>query len=446
MKKTLFQSNSLNGFFIFLLISLAFIYATGQLTTPYIRHDDWEFMTHIMPGMAHHGSPWDKTFWEGRWVNFLWSSIAKELSVNTNYILFILGYIIFCWTIVISFFEEISNRIIVALCIFFCSAYADLSLWPATLAPSVWIAALLFFLCQKFKEYKHKITLFIFPILVMSYAPLVAPCFMLLMLQDRESKIIAKIKPIFVYYIGYVLGVFIIYSLNYKYHNVFGVQIAEWRHPNPIHSWEDLKFNSIKTLLFWWSVIKEYKYLLSLSSIILLTIVWKNGKDKIINIGLALAAILLIETALSIYTGVDIPVRAVIWPWFLFVSIIILGLNNLRETNILKWFVLSVALFLVSQGMKTWYGFYTYEVRQAQSEAVFGNILRMQSDQNVFLCGNIRDAVAFNHRELKPLTLAIWKKNGIILKQASEDECIEKLKGAGIGLHKVNNKSYYKFN
>ncbi|SUT99356.1 Uncharacterised protein [Actinobacillus lignieresii] len=86
-----------DGFPIFFILVICFIYSTGQFTDTYIRHDDWEFMTHLLPNMNHHGTPWDKTLWEGRWINFLWSYQAKELSINANYIIFILGYSLFSW-------------------------------------------------------------------------------------------------------------------------------------------------------------------------------------------------------------------------------------------------------------------------------------------------------------------------------------------------------------
>ena len=57
------------GFLVFFIFVLCFIYMTGQLSTPYIRHDDWEFMIYLLPDMPHHGTPWDKTLWEGRWIN-----------------------------------------------------------------------------------------------------------------------------------------------------------------------------------------------------------------------------------------------------------------------------------------------------------------------------------------------------------------------------------------
>lgn len=120
MYKTMSVFYELNkGFVAFFISILCFIYITGQLSDPYIRHDDWEFMTYLLPDMANHGTPWDKTLWEGRWTNYIWSFIARDFSVNANYLFFILGYSLFCWSFAFSFTENKSHRILIAISAFF---------------------------------------------------------------------------------------------------------------------------------------------------------------------------------------------------------------------------------------------------------------------------------------------------------------------------------------
>ncbi|MDE8035557.1 hypothetical protein OQ257_10340 [Actinobacillus equuli subsp. equuli] len=433
------MTNFIKGFIGYFLFIICFIYMTGQLSDPYVRHDEWEFMIYLLPDMPNHGTPWDKTLWEGRWINYLWSFIARDFSVNANYLFFIIGYSLLCWSISSLFTENLLYKFIISISAFFCSAYADLSLWPATLSSSVWISFITLVLYKKYN--KKIILLFSLSILVMSYAPLIAPCMIFIMLlNNRGFKNLLKLSS--TYYIGYIIGVFIVYYLNYKYHNFLGVKIADWRNPNPIHSFQDLYLNLKKTIIFWRDLILENKLEILLSSTILFIYILKeNNTNKVINILVSLFSIVALESALSIYTGVDIPTRAIIWPWFFFTAIVILALVYSNKMYI-KLLGGVLALCLMLNGSERWYGFYSYESQHAKFENVLGNILGSQSNDEVYLCGNATKIKGLGNRELKPLTLALWKKNGIYLKQATEDECAQ-LNNI-IGLQKINNKVFYK--
>ncbi|MDU4702202.1 MAG: hypothetical protein E6Y14_05235 [Haemophilus parainfluenzae] len=428
------------GFLVFFIFVLCFIYMTGQLSTPYIRHDDWEFMIYLLPDMPHHGTPWDKTLWEGRWINYLWSFIARDYSVNTNYLFFIVGYSLFSWSVGFYFSTKQLDRLLISIASFFCSAYADLSLWPATLSPSIW---LLFFIVLLFKFYRNNWLLIIFfPLLVMSYAPLVAVCFILLF-SNFKSSFREKVKFGFIYYIGYVFGVLIIYILNYKYHGFLGVQVAEWRHPNPLVSFESFIVNFKKLLGFWIELVKEYKIYIVFSLVLSFFLIKNGRKENLLNLYLSLFFIIVIESSLSLYTGVDIPVRAIIWPWFFFVSMAAISLSSINIKN--RSGGLLLLILLISYGFGRWYEFYTYESKHARFEEFLGATLRSQEHRDVYVCGDVKLIMGLGGRELRPLTLALWKKDGIYLKQASAEEC-QVLSGSKLGLHNINSKTFYKFN
>lgn len=82
------------GFYI--IFVLLFLISSGQLTDTFVNHDDWDWL--IRPGdVAGYGTPWQKTLWEGRWVNYYWSIISQNLTANWTYLLFISLYTTGIW-------------------------------------------------------------------------------------------------------------------------------------------------------------------------------------------------------------------------------------------------------------------------------------------------------------------------------------------------------------
>lgn len=434
------------GIMLFLFIMFFFIFSLGQFTNVYIRHDDWEFMTYLAPDMRGYGSPWDKTLLEGRWVNYLWSFIAHQLPAKTVYCIFILGYSLLCWLGACLVSNNPRITLIIAIIFFLCPAYADLSFWPATLTPSVWITMgmLAFFI-----NYKSVNPLFIIfsALLMLTYQPLIPVCFLLFSL--RLNSLSATIKVGIYYYTGYVLGVVIIYVLNYHYHDFLGVKIADWRHPNPVHSLHDITTNFKKSIGNWHSVFTYYSWV-TLSSFIGFAVIAYINKPVFIRLLTALLMILCFETLMQVYTGVDIPDRSLIWPWVLFVCILSILLNYLFYTdNLVSKTLISISavvmlVFTFHLGFVNWLGFYNYENYFAKYEDYLGNQLRSQPNVQVFTCGDFSKIQGYQRHDFAELALAIWKKSSINLTPLSDSKCEEL--NLSVGLSTVDGISYYRVN
>ena len=84
-----------------------------------------------------------------------------------------------------------------------------------------------------------------------------------------------------------------------------------------------------------------------------------------------------------------------------------------------------------------------YLSKHARFENVLGGILKTQDQEQVYICGDTKNIKGLGNRELKALTLSIWKKDGIYLKQGDEKEC-SLLSDKSLGLHKINEKTFYK--
>ncbi|EFN00176.1 hypothetical protein ACQP31_07425 [Actinobacillus pleuropneumoniae] len=418
-----------DGFPIFFILVICFIYSTGQFTDTYIRHDDWEFMTHLLPNMNHHGTPWDKTLWEGRWINFLWSYQAKELSINANYIIFILGYSLFSWvysSFLVKEYVYIKNdifiKVIISLMIFFCPTYADLSLWPATLSPSVWIAFVGVLYCI-YKEYwLGKVILFI--TLVMSYAPL-APACLLLIVSCQNQSFLNVFRTIILYISSYLLGVLIIYTLNYKFHGVFGVQIQDWRNPNPLVSFQTFIDNFHKSLGIWESIFYRNRYLLSFCVLATSFNIYLNRKNRnIINVWVGVLCVFIFEFLISLYSGVDLPDRAIIWLWMFFVIIVSNSLFFMLNFNYLGKLYYVIPLFFIFYGANSWNEFYTSESKFAKIENNLLNLLSLQPRKDVFICGDIGKLVGTGvTRDINAISLSFLKRQNIVLHSEEVAEC-----------------------
>lgn len=436
----------LHGLLFFLFLVFLFIFSLGQLTNVYIRHDDWEFMTHLAPQMEGFVSPWDKTLLEGRWVNYLWSFIAYNLPAKMVYCLFILGYALFCW--LSAFFISNNSKItfVVAVALFLCPAYADLSFWPATLSPSVWIAIVLLAIFIK----KNEITplfIVISAVLMLTYQPLIPACFLLFTL--RLNSVGATFKVGLYYYLGYITGVLAIYLLNYHYHNFLGVKIADWRNPNPVQSLQDVVINFKKSMHTWHLVFSYYSWV-TISSIAGIVVIAYFNKMIFIRLFVAVAMIFFFETLMQTYTGVDIPARSLIWPWVLFICIITMLFNfysPLSRTRGRNISIATASVMLISclhLGGVNWIGFYNYENYFAQYEDYLGNYLRGQPNEQVFACGDFNKTQGYKNHDFKELALAIWKKHAINLTPLNSYEC-SKL-NLPVGLSVLNDRSYYRVN
>lgn len=456
-----------HGFFLFFAIIICFIYTTGHLTNPYIRHDDWEFMlSAIPPELPHHGTAWDKTLSEGRWVNYYWSSfVASKLSIHANYLLFIIGYSLFSW--MTSYFlinlqknnnkEYSSNNtyiLIGALLIFFNPIYADLSLWPATLAPSVWLGFLFVLILALTYYHSNGINkkicflMLIFSLLTMSYAPLIASLFLILSISAKNYKELLKFSIL--YYVFYVIGVIAIHVLNYSFHDYFGVQVADWRHPNPIKNINDIFENFDKARHSFGVFYRENKiyYLIGL---VLSVLAFVQKNRRAMQLTVALLVVLFLECALLIYTGVDYVARSTIFIWMFFSLLILLTLQfNLTNNNYLKnkhifytSLVTLMGIFIVNlyNGIENWNGFYRYEARTAQYESSIANLLSLQSRKEVLVCHYEKIVPNANiTRELKALSLSVYKRSEIILKSYNGEECHQL--PDQFGVFNLNNKTF----
>ncbi|MEY7149551.1 hypothetical protein AB9C31_11210, partial [Enterobacter cloacae] len=127
------------AFLLYAILILALIIVSGRASHVFIEHDDWIFMSNPPSWYGTYGSPWAKTLSEGRWINFLYSFVQKELDYRVIYYIQVSLYAILCW---LFSYKTIANNIVrlaFSISLFLCMPIIEIMGWPATQTPFILI-------------------------------------------------------------------------------------------------------------------------------------------------------------------------------------------------------------------------------------------------------------------------------------------------------------------
>lgn len=440
-KINLFLSKEIYYFTLFFLIIILYIYGKGQISHTFARLDDWEFMINLPPGMEGHGSPWDKTLWEGRWINFLWSKVAVHLTLKEIYLVFLVGYATFCW-IASSFISmKKIERFIISILFFLCPEYANLSLWPATLSPSIWIAA---FTLLAYKLKPNKILIYIlFTLDFMAYPPVAPICLLFVCLSAYNYK--TFFTYIILYLIAYITGVLVIYTLNYIYHDIFGLQLADWRHEHKIKNIHDIIFNFKKATKQLYSVyFGQYHYIHYLFLSVCISIALGLKLNKLLKFAAILILLIIIDFSIPLVLGTDVISRSVLWPWFLIIAVLYLNPRGLNY----KYSAIITLIFsftLIIQANIFWNSNYSITTKRTELIEYYGKLLLSTNQDKIFFCGNLSKTLPFYNTPYwesnMPFIEQIWKEYNVQLVNYPHCNQINTL-----GLSKINNTYILKIN
>ncbi|UWR91624.1 hypothetical protein K4K96_13060 [Phaeobacter inhibens] len=223
--------------FFGLLIAAAF-----QLPDPLIRHDDYPALF----GDAE--TYYVKTLTEGRWVNYLWHLRETLLPSWGNYLIYNA-----LWAVVLGCLAHnalggeaaLWRKGAVALIAGLSAPALLISLWFNTLIPGMAILAIYALATTHLSDRTCRWLLVPFvPLALTAYTTY--PFFLLALCltradTQRSAKDLAALLGLFI--LCFALAMASIYTLNYLFHGVFGIPMAEWRTPNPAHDLASLMEN-----------------------------------------------------------------------------------------------------------------------------------------------------------------------------------------------------------
>jgi hypothetical protein len=221
---------------------LAALAGIQQVMDPFVRHDDYAAL------LRHAEGYYPKTLSEGRWLNYFWILRPFDTPHWLNYALYQGGWSIFCACVALHASRTKSLFYVgyLALLLAVSPQAISISGWFNTLVPGTWTLAAYAFLTLLVSPKLGVVLLLVFiPISLLTYStyPLMFLSICLIR-ADAPRTLAALVTTVAVFVTSFALGLTLINLLNYLEHGVFGLEIAEWRTPNPLSSIEDLLRNA----------------------------------------------------------------------------------------------------------------------------------------------------------------------------------------------------------
>ncbi|MFW8633658.1 hypothetical protein [Cribrihabitans pelagius] len=308
--------------------------ALFQVFDPLVRHDDYPAL------WADPALFYSKTLTEGRWVNYLWHLRGVVTPAWLNFLAYQGLWAIYLGCLVHNAFgpgAEWWRRAMAALIAGLGLPWVLISLWFNTLIPGLAILALYAWLTTRAGERASRWLMLVFvPAALMAYTTYP---FLILALSltragvARSARDLAGLLVLFI--ASFALGMLAIYTLNYAEHGVFGVPMANWRHPSPAHDFASALENARLAGHFLTSLAMKGSYnnlfvLLLQGALFAAAIAAVMRQDRwralymLAGAGLGLALIFV----QVIRTGIDMPVRSGGFLWIYLA--VFLGLFTLQ--------------------------------------------------------------------------------------------------------------------
>lgn len=299
----------------FALIAFIFLYATSQLITPYISHDDWDFLVPASWGLDY-STPWDKTLSEGRWLSYLWSLVSAHLTPETSYLIFISGYFLLTCSITLHATKPRAFALC-GLAMFFSPMFGLLSLWPTGMTCSILLSCVATWLVAWKGERFATLIVFVATLsLVLTYPPLAVIVLMAAAMKKADAPWRQKALLGSAYIVGFAAGTLAIYSLNLVFHGHFGLKIDAWRASHTPHGLSGLLANATLYLAYWNELLRSYTTALIFSIVATIMLLCQpKARNFVTAILLATMLVCGIELGITLITGTSIPARSAVWLW-----------------------------------------------------------------------------------------------------------------------------------
>lgn len=424
------RQHALGAYAALACIVFVFLYATAQLATPFLRHDDLNFLVpHNWPwGYA---TPWYNTLAEGRWIPWLWYHVSLSLTPHSAYALYILLYFIETCALVRLLAPGARRAVLFGLAVFFSPMLGELSLWPDGMtsvtilgAAALWALAL--------ADARHAVPLLFAAtlVIVLAYPPVAALVLLAAAFKAGERPWRTKVWLGVAYLVAFALGILIVYTINYFAHGYFGVKVATWRHPNPLRDWASLIANLRLCLGMWHVLLHEYAWPIVLGVIAAALALWRREtRHTALAIVLACALIVCVQSGIALIAGVPVPTRSMMWLWL--AICLWCGLLALRVGGATRAIacVLLAALTLI--GAHAWWQLYRSKQPVAAFEAHLARDIQQYQAitgiDEVTVVGNPRNVAGLREMDLqspvRALSMAMWSSYRIRITPCEDAFC-----------------------
>ncbi len=325
--------------------------ALFQLLDPFVRHDDFPALLADPSGFA------EKTLSEGRWLPYFWHMRPWVWSAAVNFWIYTGLWSLFCAAFALSTLNrdgQIWDKMVLSLLIALAPPATMISTWFNTGIPNVAVIAIYALLSVWLSDRTMRWLLYLFiPLAITSYTTNALLILLVCVARDRSSRSLRDLAMIVTHFVlAFALGICVVYSINYFVYGVFGIEVSEWRSPNPAI---DLA-SAIANIPLALEVQAKFIFENSLSSIHFLIVhaglflfgllfLFRQNKWRTLYILTGFLVCVGILTLQVVKTGVDTPARASMYIWVSY-AVILVSLIPLARQRSNYWLSL-LRIFLI---------------------------------------------------------------------------------------------------
>lgn len=332
---------------LYALLILVGMYCLGQLTAPYIAHDDYDW---LLKGFDQgFETPFSKAGSEGRWGNFAWSQVSHHLNGFSAFALYLVSFSALCMamTRVVS----AQAGVFAALLFFVAPMTADTAKWPVTQFTGVLVTLLgCLALMRAPHDGRRRLIMAVSVAAGFLFYPSFGPLFLLMYAAACAGTRRSVALGAAVYVLAFAAAVLVVFCLNYAFHGYFGIKPAAWREATPLLQGGSLEANVTRYLAYF-GLLKEIWPALLAGALAFAACFYRGVRARSCLAVLVCGAMLMaVDAALSILAGVGLPLRSTLWVWLL-LCIPVIFLVHERRTML---FGLVLAIPLMFVGISGW--------------------------------------------------------------------------------------------
>ncbi|HET8989019.1 MAG TPA: hypothetical protein VFN43_10945, partial [Humibacillus sp.] len=331
---------------------------------------------------------WRRNLLEGRWLTYAWwLAIGQHGTPLTASLLYVTAYVVLVaglWRVLHLGLPHLHWGVdtLLVLSVFVSPIWVQLFYWPATLTPSTVVAALGVWLLPAAARRRRWLVVWMATasmFSVLTYAPVGAVLFLsaVVLLAERPWRELLWLTGAFLG--GFALGVVIIYTLNLLAFGRFGLEIAAWRRPNPVHDLHDLRVNAGRFSRHLAALVRQLwlPALVSLAAV-LAGLLDRAVRPRLLRLLFGLAVVVGIGLAQILVTGVVTATRGELWAWLAVLLPAVLLLGGSRTSRLSG---LAGLIVLTVVGVLAWRGdLGAHQQTRAQYAAIVADATRPRLD------------------------------------------------------------------
>lgn len=300
---------------------LLVVAGTGQITDPFLHYDDYPALLLQPEGYV------SKTLSEGRWFNYLWHLRGIETPPWANFQAYLAGWALFVAAAALNIFRSAQLRypMLLSALIVLSPQTTLISGWFNSLIPGMWLMAA-YSVSTLFVSARTGSLLLIpfVPIAIQAYTPYPFLMFAICLLrEDRDKSLSGFIRVTLLFLVAFGAGILLTFSINFAVYGIFGVELAEWRDPNPAHDLAGLVANLPKLgeSLHWAFLMTGFGKLwlsvfLTGGFLFSLVVLLRHDRVEVLALLTAMMSGLAVLSLHAVQEGILFPFRATYFLWF----------------------------------------------------------------------------------------------------------------------------------